>query len=134
MAPRKQSQDQSDNTFFDKLFDELVKVRDGVSHLDKKVDLYAQKTSFELEQIRALDAQQNAILNEHQQRSNELKKDNELREQALRVEIDRIDTRVSALEEPVRWRQVASKKVLSIAGAITVLGGLAYTILKLFVF
>lgn len=68
----------------------LNKIDGAVSKLDKKLDLHIQKMDFELNEIKELDAAQNKILAEHAARSNQLEKDNLLREQKLKAELEAI--------------------------------------------
>lgn len=88
-----------------KIQDTLCDTQRCVMGLDKKVDLHIQKTEFELQSIKDLDAQQNEILAQHHKRSDELAKDNYLREVALRKDLSGLGGRVSKLEEPRKWLQ-----------------------------
>jgi len=94
-------------------------VQTSVAALDKKVDLKFQETDFRLGAIEKLDAQQNGILQEHHDRSTQLKKDNELREKTIREEFDSkttaLDQRVVVLEAPRKW--LRQTWVVLLAGA-----------------
>jgi hypothetical protein len=92
-----------------------------VHYLRRDLDLHIQKTEFELEGIRSLDKQQNEILQEHHDRSIQLKRDNELREEALKLEIRKVDSRVAALEEPRKIIKTIGQWIIglgALAGAI----------------
>jgi len=86
------------NDMMKKLLEQSEETQRTVISLDKKVDLHIQKTEMQLEQIHRLDEQQNAILEEHHKRSDGLARDNELREQTLRLELsknnDRTETKL----------------------------------------
>lgn len=87
------------------------------NNMDKKLDLHIQKTDYRFEKIEALDKQQNDILEKHHQRSDQLKKDNELRESALNI-------RIEALEAPRKWIDNTKSLLIwlaSVAGAVGVL-------------
>lgn len=97
-----------------------------VNSLDKKVDLHIQETKFELKAISETNERQNKGLDEHQQRSTEIKRDNELREAKLRHEIfgaTGLEPRVSKLEEPKKVRNLLAK--WAVLGAKVVGGVLA---------
>lgn len=84
------------NDMMKKLLEQSEETQKTVVSLDKKVDLHIQKTELQLAQIHKLDEQQNKILDEHHARSDGLKRDNELREQALRMELDKISDRLES--------------------------------------
>lgn len=115
----------------------LSTVRDSVSSLDKKVDLHVQKTAFEFQAIRKLDEEQNLLLKEHHDRSTQLKRDNDLKEAALRqealaqrnelrTEIQGVRARVSKLETPAKWFTTTIRVIITIGGIATAI----YTVLR----
>lgn len=115
------------HTCLHKTKDEL---KDMIHEVDKKVDIQATEMAY----VKVLDEQQNRILDEHHRRSDELKKDNELREAALRRDMEGVVKRVQSLEAPKKWAGMTKKMILNLgklAGALTALGGLGYGIAKL---
>lgn len=94
-----------------------TKLSNQIAELDKKIDLHTQKTEYELKSIKELDDRQNQILEEHHQRSSELKRDNDQREAMLKKEIASVENRVQALEQPRKWWS-ATKKFLLNAGKV----------------
>jgi hypothetical protein len=113
----------------------------SVSQLDKKMDLHIQKTGLELEQIKVLDEKQNQLLADHAARSDRLEKDNQLREQALKIYIDeKHDTletsftdKIQVIEKPRQWLIMTSKIFFwcaSAAGALYGVWQFIETILK----
>ena len=100
--------------------------------LDKKVELYSQETKHELSNIKELDQTQNKILEEHHQRSNELKKDNELREASVRKDLETVSKRVEHLEAPIKWWSTTKKKILGFCAIIASIGGAIYAVMSLF--
>jgi hypothetical protein len=105
------------------VLDKSEETNTSVNGLRKDLDLHIQKTEFELKEIRQLDAKQNEILQEHHDRSTQLKRDNDLREQGLRIEIEKMDSRVVALEEPrkvigtlIKWIVALGTVAAAVAG------------------
>lgn len=96
-----------DNKFLERIMDRLKENSDTLAAMDKKMDLHIQETKFELASIKRLDEIQNAILQEHHDRSVQLKRDNELREASLRKEMqDGVaaqNKRLEKLEAPGKW-------------------------------
>lgn len=96
----------------------IDKLSTSFNEMDKKLDLHIQKTDHRFQNIEALDEQQNAILEKHHQRSDQLKKDNELRERALIARID-------ALEQPKKWLHTTKQLLLWIAA---MMGAISYIV------
>ena len=96
--------------------EKIDKVGTDIYHLDKKVDLHIQKTEFEFKEIRKLDDEQNQLLAQHAQRSEEIKRDNELREAAIRKEYSQ---RLDDLEAPRKWWNTTTKVILTLGGIAT---------------
>jgi hypothetical protein len=108
-----------------KKIDELAA---GVQSLDKKVDLHIQETKFGFSRVEQTDQQQNKILEEHHQRSTELKRDNDLREQQIKKELEVLSRRLVRVEAPRKWLAMTKSLVLWLAavlGAIVAIGGFA---------
>lgn len=105
----------------------VQKILEGQLRLENKVDLHIQKTEFELKQIQKLDAEQNLLLAQHAQRSEEIKRDNELREKRMREEVfgerpNSLKSRIDKLEVPQKWLEHTKSALLylaAIGGAIT---------------
>ena len=117
--------------------DKQDQAKEASSGLDKKLDLHIQKTDYRFEMLEKLDAEQNAILAEHSQRSTELQRDNDLREKRLRMEIlgegsphpeKSLKGRVDKLEEPGKWATRTFKLLLAIGAASSAL----FAIMKFF--
>lgn len=113
--------------------DKADATKDAVSQLDKKLDLHIQKTDYRFEMIEKLDAEQNELLAKHAQRSEELKRDNDLKERQLRAEIlgegsqspeKSLKGRVEVLEAPHKWWKFTMK----LMAAMAALAGTAGTI------
>lgn len=95
----------------------LKEIQNSVNQLDKKMDLHIQKTDYRFDNIEKLDEAQNELLAQHAQRSEEIKKDNELRESQLRHEImgdhpTSLKTRVEQLEIPRKWLATTKTAIL----------------------
>ncbi len=96
----------------EKVLETTEKTQKCVSGLEKKVDLHIQETKYELKAINETNERQNATLDKHHQRSDEIKRDNELREKGLRNEVfgkKGLEPRVSKLEEPQKARSLLAK-------------------------
>jgi ubiquinone biosynthesis protein UbiJ len=127
-----------------KLLSQSEETQRSVTSLDKKVDLHIQKTELQLDQIHKLDEQQNAILEEHHKRSDRLAYDNELREKALKKEIDKIDDRINdkasksdigrldARLEKIERPKEFQTHLLKFLAAIGTVAGAAYSIYQFF--
>lgn len=127
-----------------KLLSQSEDTQKSITSLDKKVDLHIQKTELQLDQIHKLDQQQNEILEEHHQRSTELKRDNEIREKVLRKEIEKIedrledkatktdliklDGRLDKVEKPREWLKSFIKALVTIG----TIAGTIYSIYQYF--
>jgi len=98
------------------LKDRCDRTHDCVISLDKKQDLFMQKMDYEIGEIKTLDAAQNSILEEHHKRSVALQNDNVLREQALRLEILKMDKRLDSLEAPRKTLKQLKRWVLWLGG------------------
>jgi len=105
----------------------MQSVLEGQLRLENKLDLHIQKTEYELKQIQKLDDEQNKLLAQHAQRSEEIKRDNELREKQMREEIfgdnrKSLKSRIDKLEVPQKWLEHTKTGLLYLAalgGAIT---------------
>lgn len=133
MSPRKTRGKNPDRTdILTSLVETAVDKIDALSlrmeGVDKKLDLHIQKTQFELSAIKTLDTEQNKILEEHHQRSSELKRDNDLKEKELRTLIEEKDSkraddiaslskRVARVEVPQKFLFWAKKVFVWIAAA-----------------
>jgi hypothetical protein len=106
-----------DNIMLERIMDRLQEVGEMTSAMDKKMDLHIQETKYELKAIRDLDMIQNAILEEHHKRSDGLARDNQLREQALRNEIEAQERRIKSLEAPRVWWALTKKWLIGL-GAV----------------
>lgn len=82
--------------------DFLKDLLEKLSAMDKKLDLNLQEVKFELIQIKEQDAKQNSLLAEHAKRSDQLEKDNNLREKQLRNDISKLEKRVDELSIPLK--------------------------------
>lgn len=100
------------------VLEKTEETRGCVTKLDKKVDLHIQKTELELEHIRELDEKQNNLLDEHAKRSDQLEKDNALRERSIRNDFE---NRFRKIEKPREWLRTTAKMIFwtaSGAGAL----------------
>lgn len=109
MPPRSKKPILSDGPTINDVYERII-------DLDKKVDLHIQKTEFGFKALQDLDAQQNSILQEHHDRSVQLKRDNELREEALKLEIEKVSRRVDRLEFFVKAFEFFKKHAIWLAG------------------
>lgn len=112
----KKSPSQSDDSVYELVRDlgfKIDSISDKVANLDKKTDLNNLSMDKRLEAVEKLDQEQNALLRQHAQRSEELKRDNELREATLRREIF---PRLNKLEEPRKWLENTRTALLWIGG------------------
>ena len=107
-----------------RILEKTEETHNSFKDLRKDLDLHIQKTEFELKGIRDLDIKQNEILQEHHDRSVQLKRDNELREQALKVELSKVEQRVALLEEPRKVLISLAKWFVWFAGLATALSAL----------
>lgn len=114
-----------DEQLLARMLDKLDKTHEVVTLLDKKVDLHVQRTEQEFEALRALDARQNDLLDEHAKRSDRLEADNKLREAALKLELEKtakdLDKRVTVLETPWKWVLTTKKGIAwlaAVAGSV----------------
>lgn len=104
----------TDKEFQKEVVTRLISLSDSVGGLDKKVELHIQSTQYELKGIRALDEQQNKLIDQH------IEGVKNLRAWLDRHEVDD-GKRFEALERPKRFRQQALKYLVSlgvVAGAI----------------
>lgn len=101
--PRDQLEHEQMFSLLSQVSDKMDVLSKDMARLDKKVDLQTQKTEYELKAIRDLDLKQNEILEAHHKRSDEISRDNQLREQALRGELQVMNARVESLEQPRKW-------------------------------
>lgn len=112
----------------EKILDQAEDTRDCISKLDKKIDLHIQKTELEFQQIRKLDEHQNKILEEHSNRSLQLERDNNLREESLRKDMetadDELGDRLEKLEKPREWLKTTFRIFFWIASAAGAIYGL----------
>lgn len=133
------------------------KLNHCITKLDKKLDIFALETKNEIEKIHKLDEEQNRILDEHQQRSTELKKENELTKESLTYQIQEtqkqtyllkdyiteqvnntreqnnlykkdLDVRLVKLEAPQKWLAMTKKLLVGIGS----LAGAVYMVGKIF--
>jgi hypothetical protein len=95
-----------------------------ISEIDKKVDLGFQKMEYEIKGIKDLDERQNQILKQHAARSDALQKDNELREQVIRAELQVHDKRIEVLEQPRKWRKMTTKGLIWAGSIALALGAI----------
>lgn len=130
-APSKKTSDQTVQSMLEIVIDRVSGLRDQVAAIDKKMDLHVQQNQFEFEAIRHLDEQQNAILIEHHDRSNQLKKDNELREASLRMEIEKVQKRIDELEKPKQALSYLRKVIIWAGGLATAITGIWHLYSKL---
>lgn len=97
----------------------LAELLKGQFRIENKLDLHIQKTESDFKAIQVLDEKQNAILEEHHNRSNQLKIDNELREKELRRDMEGIkkeqELRLSTLEIPQKWLDHTKTLLLYVA-------------------
>jgi hypothetical protein len=108
--------------------DKIDKLTSKVETVDKKLDIHILETKFGFQRVEATDIQQNKILEEHHQRSTELKRDNDLREKDVRKEIDVLGRRLARVEEPRKWLATTRSLILWTAGtvgAVITIGGFA---------
>lgn len=113
------------------VLEKVEETQTSVNQLDKKMDLHIQKTGLELEQIRTLDEKQNQLLADHAARSDRLEKDNQLREQTLRIYIDdkhdeletSVTDRIQVIEKPRQWLIMTGKVFFWLASAAGALYG-----------
>lgn len=135
MTPRKRSKSPAKTEREAMLYDlvesaveKLDVLGSRIEGLDKKLDLHIQKTEFEFQGLKELDSQQNKILEEHHQRSTELKRDNDLKEKelkdlldkkesALKTEIAGLTRRMARVEVPQKFLDWARKIFVWIAAA-----------------
>lgn len=110
-----------DEQLLSRMLDKLDKTHEVVTSLDKKLDLHVLRTEQEFEAIRVLDENQNDLLAEHAKRSDRLERDNRLREEALRRDLEntaeQLSKRVSVLETPWKWILTTKKGLAWLAGA-----------------
>lgn len=108
--------------------DKIDKLTAKVETVDKKLDIHILETKFGFQRVEATDLQQNKILEEHHQRSTELKRDNDLREKDIRKEMEGMNRRLSRVEEPRKWLATTRSLILWSAGtigAVVTIGGFA---------
>lgn len=110
--------DSEDRELLLKISDKLDNLSQNMHELDKKLAIETLVIKNELEEIKKLDAVQNEILDEHHKRSDQLERDNKLREESLKLEILKfrvdIDKRLKKLESPVQWIKGSWKVLLGI--------------------
>lgn len=109
--------DKLDNIMLERIMDRIKESGDMLSAMDKKLDLHIQEARYEFKAIRELDVMQNAILEEHHNRSVQLKRDNDLREESLRSELKLQADRITDLEAPRKWFAMTKKWLLGL-GAV----------------
>jgi hypothetical protein len=116
-TPPKTKNVQTVETMLEIVIDRVSGLRDQVAELDKKMDVHTLQNQYEFDSIKKLDQEQNAILQEHHDRSVQLKRDNDLREQALRLELEKTNERIEKLEIPGQaWSYVI--KLIKWAGIV----------------
>jgi len=109
----------------------LQELFEKISGIDKKLDLHLQEVRYELKSIREQDEEQNKLLAEHAKRSDQLEKDNILREQAIRSDLQKIEKRVDKLSIP--WKIAQYLQIFaSWLGGIAFAGVTIIELLKLF--
>lgn len=119
------SQDPENKELLLKISDKIDALSSNVHELDKKLAIETLTIRNELKQIAKLDRLQNEILDAHHKRSDRLEVDNRLREDALKLELQKynaeLDLRLQNLETPVSWFKNTWKVILGIgmgAGAV----------------
>ena len=127
--------DGSEDKFLNLLLDLNEKLDETRSHmytLGKDFALYAQKVEFELKEIRQLDAEQNSLLDVHIKRSNNLEKDLQMREDAIRKdmanEVSKLEDRLVRVELPQKWLGLTRSLVVWIGGIATSIIGIVQII------
>ena len=113
------------------LLDKLDQIHESVNSLDKKVDLLAQSTKYELKSIRVLDEEQNTLLAQHAQRSEELSRANDLLEKNMINADAGLSVRIESLEQPRKVVITLFKWAIAGCTGVASIAGLAYAILKL---
>lgn len=117
-----------DEQLIARMLDKLDRTHEVVTVLDKKLDLHVQRTEQEFEAIKTLDEHQNQLLAEHAKRSDRLEMDNQLREQALRLEMQNsikpLDVRISTLETPWKWILTTKKGLVWLAAVAASIAGI----------
>lgn len=83
---------------------------EGISKLDKKMELHVQKTDYELENIHRTDEAQNEILKEHVEGVNTLKKIQETYK-------EKTDKRLNKIERPFVWLKDTWKLLIALGTA-----------------
>lgn len=99
--------------------DKLEGVRANVYDLDKRVEVHAARTELQLKSLENLDAEQNAILAEHQARSVALQRDVELRDAATQKLIQTLDARIDRTEMVLRVARYLPHVVAALASVST---------------
>jgi len=98
--------------------------RTCVKELEAKFDLHSQKVDYELKEINRTNQIQNDILDEHHKRSDQLERDNDLREASLKAGITNLEARLLELEKPalaLSWLKSAAMWVTAIVAGILAL-------------
>ena len=98
-----------------------------IKDLQKDVAVGFVEMGSRLDRLESLDAEQNKLLEEHSKRSDELARDNNIREKRLSGEIKKVEARVVRLEVPERLFRAIKKALFWLGG----LSAAALSILKL---
>jgi hypothetical protein len=92
---------------------------------DNKIQTLNLKTTHELKNIQVQLKSHNKLLKEHHDRSVQLKRDNDIKEKRIKLELEKhrkeVDTRLYKLEVPHKWLEYTKTALLwtaSILGAI----------------
>lgn len=88
-----------------------------VKDLQKDMAVEFVSIGARLDRLELLDAEQNKLLEEHSKRSDELARDNDLRERHLREELRKVESRVDRLEVPEKVLKALKKILLWVGGA-----------------
>lgn len=111
--PKKKSDSESIE-ILKKLCKQTADTQKSVTDMDKKLDLHIQKMDYELSDIKQTNTVQNEVLEQHHQRSDELARDNDLREQAIRGDMAEHEARIENLEAPQKWAKTTWKVLLGL--------------------
>ena len=108
----------TDKDFQKEVVTRLISLSDSVGGLDKKVELHIQSTQYELQGIRALDEQQNKLIDQHIEGVKN-----------LRIWLDRHEVadqdRFGKLEAPSKWWKQTTVYVLKVGAIVGVFAGAA---------
>lgn len=108
-----------------KTTDMLQMILASQTKMDKKLDLHIARTEAELVAIKLLDEAQNKDLAEHKDTCIQLKRENALKEQEIKLIVHQIKTeheeRLTKLEVPQKWVETTKNLLLglaTVAGAV----------------